>query len=111
MTPTDINGNTNSVSPTSVSNTGVAQGNVGRVLPRQISPGNIRGNMNIVGSLNIISPSSNVQTISLSGTDETLIFTDPTNSLRRIIIGILPDGTFNIAISKPGKDVITDGFS
>lgn len=29
---------------------------------------------------------------------------------RRIIIGVLPDGTFGIAISKPGFDVITDGF-
>jgi len=29
----------------------------------------------------------------------------------RLLIGLLPDGTYGIAISKPGYDVITDCFS
>lgn len=50
---------------------------------------------------------SSSPTISISGLTETILVTDPASGLRRIIIGMLPDGTTGLVISKPGIDVYT----
>lgn len=57
-----------------------------RVLGRQLPSGAIRGNQVIAGTLVII---------------------DPTTKLNRILVGLLPDGTYGEVISKTGIDVYT----
>lgn len=97
-----------------------------RIYGRLISSGNIRGNQNITGTLTIVSDQTNNPTISLSGSDqsilvgspatpvisisgndERILVADTTANINRIIIGKLPDGTFGMVISKTGVDVLS----
>ncbi len=84
-----------------------AQDDNTRILGRQIPSGNIRGNQIITGNLIINNPTTNTTSISLSGESEVMVISDPKTKIARIIIGQLPDGTFGMAISKPGIDVYT----
>jgi hypothetical protein len=83
----------------------------GFVTPYKVGSGVTRGTQIFAGTIQVNNPTSNKQVISLSGSDGNFTVTDPTSGLRRILIGELPDGTFGMAVSKVGKDVITDGFS
>lgn len=129
-----------------------SSGSTPRVLGRQISSGNIRGNQNITGTLTIVSPTNNSPVMTLSGTNQTIsIITSPATSTSSMTgtltfglntdssygmqvtdnsgfvlfelngttwkwydkttgnnvmqIGLLPDGTYGMAVAKKGYNV------
>lgn len=83
----------------------------GFIIPYKVNSGVTRGTQIFAGTIQINNPSTNQQVLSLSGSDGNFVATETSTGLRRVLIGTLPDGTVGIAVSKPGKDVITDGFS
>ena len=95
----------------SVPNTPISESDTSRVLGRQISAGNIRGNQNITGIFTVLNTANSKPIVTIDGTNDYILIADPTTGLNRIIIGLLPDGTYGMAISKTGKDVIKDGFA
>jgi hypothetical protein len=51
----------------------------GRIYGRQMSSGNIRGNQNITGTLTIVNPSNNKPSVTLSGANQSLVFSNATS--------------------------------
>lgn len=64
-----------------------------RVIPNQIPTGIMRG-VQQLGGENIV----------IDNPNNRILIKDGTNN--RVIIGLLPDGTYGMAVSKPGNDVI-----
>jgi hypothetical protein len=76
-----------------------------RILGRQIPTGSLRGTQTITGDILIKDPSTNNQVISLSGTNQSFNFTNPTTGINQIRIGLLPDGTYNMVVTPNGVSV------
>lgn len=47
------------------------------------------------------------QVISLNGNSDQITIANPTTGIKQIMMGLLPDGTYGLVISKPGIDVTT----
>lgn len=114
VTPTASGSNLASVG--SVTSTSLGSGNNSRLYPRQISTGSTRGtqtvgygSVKIDGTSNSIilsDPLTNNTTLTISATGYQL-FTNPKTNVNQIIIGLLPDSTFGMVVSKPGVDVLS----
>lgn len=106
----------NYINPGSQPAGSIADAVIPRTLPRQIATGSTRGTQTVgYGSVKIdgtsnsiilsspVTGNSNV-TISANGYQ---LFTNPSTQINQIIIGVLPDNTYGLVISKPGVDVLT----
>lgn len=85
----------------------LAQSDLSRVLPRQISTGNYRGTQTITGQLIVADPVTNNPVITISGTEQNQIFTDPSTQVPQIIIGKLDDGSYGMKVAPLGTNVLT----
>lgn len=50
------------------------------------------------------------QGVQINGNTGTITLTNPTTSKVSIVLGLLPDGTYNLVIAKTGLDVYKDVF-
>lgn len=106
--PIDVSSSTYDIANNDpVANNDISSNDISRVLPRQLSPGNIRGQMNITGTLTILDPASGNPVTTIDGTNKYTLYTNPNTQINQIIIGELPDGTFGMVVSKTGVDVLT----
>lgn len=77
-----------------------------RTLPRQISTGSLRGTQTITGSLLVNDPTSNNTVINISGVDQNILVSNPTDKIPQIVLAKQSDGRYGMKVAPPGINVL-----